>query len=443
MAVAFSLILAATFAGQTSAVTVERGLELTYRGDFMPVKEAPPEATKRFTLNLLLASPNGDELQWCWRLSEDGPGSLPWMQHFGVAPNNNLWQQAKAQPTLLYSRPDVDKLVFLSPVQFVAANKLKDDTEWTADGLLHKATLADEKVAEHEAYRIDVSGRFGRVRTVWVARETGLLLRLEEVVFIGQGEEHALRYELTSHRKENSALVTKTESVFANMLALRNKVSDAAEDERNAMMKRELPMILKLATPNTDLASFLRSAMTETTNIRQAKGALTELQRRAVGKPLPKFSLNGFGDDIYKNENFKGKVVVLHFWEYQRDPIREPYGQVGYLDFLARKRRSSKRSDEIEVIGVCVSKLLESDIPRAKANAKKLVTFMNLSYPVMFDSTGLLSKLGDPRKVGGELPLTVVVGVDGNVTHYHAGHYKIEQNGGLQTLDTAIDGSLP
>lgn len=42
-------------------------------------------------------------------------------------------------------------------------------------------------------------------------------------------------------------------------------------------------------------------------------------------------------------------MVVLHFWTYRDAPLEEPYGQVGYLDFLYRKR-----SDAATVIGVHV-----------------------------------------------------------------------------------------
>ena len=35
-------------------------------------------------------------------------------------------------------------------------------------------------------------------------------------------------------------------------------------------------------------------------------------------------------------------MLVLHFWDYRDKPLRQPYGQVGYLDFLRRKFDSDR-----------------------------------------------------------------------------------------------------
>jgi hypothetical protein len=93
------------------------------------------------------------------------------------------------------------------------------------------------------------------------------------------------------------------------------------------------------------------------------------------------------------------------------------------------------------VYGVAVSSQLGQVRERRDALRKirKLRQFMNLSYPIGLDSGAVLRSFGDPRQVGGKLPLYVVVGPDGKVAHYHAGFYEIKADEGLRALDDVID----
>jgi hypothetical protein len=118
-------------------------------------------------------------------------------------------------------------------------------------------------------------------------------------------------------------------------------------------------------------------------------------------------------------------------------PLEEPYGQTGYLDYVARRR-----ADEgVLVVGVNVDpRLADDDTRRAAVNAaRKLQQFMNLSYPILLDDGRLLKRLGDPRPGGGKLPLFIVVGKDGKIADYHAGLYDVKANAGLAELNVALD----
>jgi hypothetical protein len=86
---------------------------------------------------------------------------------------------------------------------------------------------------------------------------------------------------------------------------------------------------------------------------------------------------------------------VLHFWEYRETPLEEPYGQVGYLDYLSR----DLGKQGVVVLGVSVDpRLADPETRRAGAvAARKLRDFMNLSYPILLDDGRLLKRLGDPR----------------------------------------------
>src|SRR5690606_24995667 len=101
---------------------------------------------------------------------------------------------------------------------------------------------------------------------------------------------------------------------------------------------------------------------------------------KAIGKQLAKFALSGTAGEKWGPDDLPGKITVLHFWEYRDTPLEEPYGQVGYLDFLARQHGKSG----VQVFGVMVDDRLAENGSRgaAAASARKVKSFMNLSYPI-------------------------------------------------------------
>jgi hypothetical protein len=127
---------------------------------------------------------------------------------------------------------------------------------------------------------------------------------------------------------------------------------------------------------------------------------------------------------------------VLHFWDYRDEPLKEPYGQVGYLDFMYHRRKPAG----LQVYGIAVDGRLADEKTRgaAERGVRKLKSFMNLSYPVLLDSGSLIKQFGDPRLLGASLPLFVVIGPDQKIIHYHVGHYEVHQDQGLKELDQVV-----
>jgi alkyl hydroperoxide reductase subunit AhpC len=169
-------------------------------------------------------------------------------------------------------------------------------------------------------------------------------------------------------------------------------------------------------------------------------GAVSELAAKAIGKKLSEFKSVSTENEEVTHEDLGGKVTVLHFWEYRDEPLKEPYGQVGYLDFLYHQRQRAG----LNVYGVAVDGRLadEATIPAARRSARKLREFMNLSYPVLLDRGDLLKQLGDPRILGASLPLFVVIGADGAISHFHVGMYEVTREQGLKELDEAVTAAL-
>ncbi|HUG89257.1 MAG TPA: hypothetical protein VML55_00385, partial [Planctomycetaceae bacterium] len=128
----------------------------------------------------------------------------------------------------------------------------------------------------------------------------------------------------------------------------------------------------------------------------------------------------------------------LHFWKYHDDPLTEPYGQVGYIEFL--KAQFQRRKLDVAVFGVAVDPRLGDPAARGAAvrQVRKLAEFMNLSYPIAADDGTLLKKFGDPRRVGADLPLWIVLTPDGKVAHYKTGYYEIKPDQGLEELQESV-----
>ena len=199
------------------------------------------------------------------------------------------------------------------------------------------------------------------------------------------------------------------------------------------MLNDELPA---LAAPVKEcpLVSVLQAAQKDLQTQDSRSDALTALKQQAIGKQLEKFSVVGSSGEKLTPEDLKDAVTVLHFWDYRDAPLEEPYGQTGYLDFLARQNKG------VKVYGVMVDDRLDDATSRgqALASARKVKAFMNLSYPVLLDEAMLLKQVGDPRTTGAKLPLFVVIGKDGKITHYHSGFYEVKRDEGLAELGAAM-----
>ena len=172
---------------------------------------------------------------------------------------------------------------------------------------------------------------------------------------------------------------------------------------------------------------------------RRLEGA-SGLAKKFLGQPAPKSVFKLADGSAIPATEIQGKVVVLHFWEYRNENLAEPYGQIGYLDFLNGKRKKLG----VKVIGVNVDpRIAERENSGAAVRSmKKLMEFMNLTYDVVIDDGTVLSRFGDPRTLGSPLPLWVVIGHDGKVVHYQIGYYNITPDEGLKLLDEAVIAAL-
>ncbi len=440
------LVLAPLFA----ADAVPSGTLLTYRGTMVPAKDDGDPTQKQFELLLLSAAEadgqKTEKIGFHWVLDEKGRGQWSWLDHYG------LWEldptkrdDGTTGPALLYQRDDGKSIVPLFEPLFTVEAKLERGAAWS-EGRMDYRVTGESKTGERETWEIDSRTPYGHKRTLWVAKDAPQILALRETVFIGQGQQHELKLELVESKSLSADEQAQAMAAFAKLAALREKLNrdpraeqSELADEQLAVLRTDLPKIIEAAAA-TPLEELLASAQKDLQSQKGRAGAVAALREKIVGQKLGEFSLKDLAGKEVTHADLKNKVTVLHFWQYRDTPLEEPYGQVGYLDFLLRKRGAAG----LQILGVHVDeRLAEEDTRRGSvASARKLKAFMNLSYPIVLDDGELLKKLGDPRSAGGKLPVFFVIGRDGSILEYHAGLYDVKPEAGLVELDALVKKAL-
>jgi AhpC/TSA family len=424
-----------------SGAPIEAGTQLTYTGTLVPTKDDGNPATKKFDVSyVVLDGEGGAALGWV--LSETGRGTWMWLDHFGM-PSAGAKANAETGggPALLYEREDGKSIVPLPEPLWPDSDRTFERGAAWSDGRLDYRVTGQAMKAGRMCWEIEARSPYGHKRNLWIEQGSPLVVAVRETVFMGQGQEHKLTLELAESKVLSADELAKTAAAFGGWSKLRETLGWKTRDTRTeltdqqiATLKTELPKLLEGGAES--LKTIAVAAQRDAQGQKNRAGAVAALREAIVGQPLGNLKLEELAGKAISHSDLAGKVVVLHFWEYRDSPLEEPYGQTGYLDYLARRRAEAG----VVVYGVHVDpRLGDETTRRAAANsARKLKAFMNLNYPILLDEGGLLKRLGDPRPAGGKLPLFVVVGKDGKVAEYRAGMYDVKANEGLVELDTVI-----
>lgn len=424
-----------------SAPAIEPATQLTYEGIFLADKGEPIDTQKKFTVTWLVVESGAGGSTVYWSLAEDGRGAWSWLDRFGkMKLDPKGVGESQAAPALLYERDDEGYSV-VPIIPPLVARELASDSRWR-EGRLTGEVTGTSQVKGTPAWTVEVGGLAGRRRLLKVAKDDQRILTGVERVFIGQGEQYELQYDLKSSERLSAARLQAAIATFDGLLKLRDglefkprSIERSLSDEQLALLTRELPALAERA--DGALGDVTKRAVKETRERGGRSNALAALRTAAIGKSPGEFTLPAVRGESLTDKQLRDRVSVLHFWSYKDTPLEEPYGQIGYLDFL---RRNNK---DVQVFGIAVNNRVSDPSTRRSAvnSARKLISFMNLSYPIMLDEGSLIKKIGDPRLTGAKLPLFVVVGPDGKVIHYHVGYYEVDRARGLKELEEVVRGA--
>ncbi len=456
--IAIPFLLALVLLRCSIAVGGERitpGTQLSFHGTFVKVTkdETPTDPEKSFDLTILVASDNENGAELLWLLDESGRGGWSWIDRAG------RWSLDAAGkgttgvgPALLYDRGDGTSVIpFESPL-LISPEAPAAGVTWTSGTLKHeflgKEPLTDAKAdvtPKQEAWKVAASSGYGHKRHQWID-DSGLVVRLSERVFMGQGEEYELTWQLAAVETLAPEAFQARSAEFSALLDLVATLKRPARTEVTELKDGELAALAEGLPPTEKaiaagpLLKLVAAAKSDLALQTDRANDVADLAAKFEGKQSPRFALDGLAGQKLSDGDLKGQVTVLHFWEYRDEPLREPYGQIGYLDFLYDKRKS----DGVKVYGIAVDARLSDEAKRGAAvrSAAKLVSFMNLSYPLLLDSGGLLKEFGDPRLLGAQLPLFVVIDAEGKIAHYFVGCYEVDRDAGLKQLNDVLTAAL-
>lgn len=431
------------FAALLPALTDGPAVELRYTGTLTSAPRRGSSAqVKQFSLYCLYVRGKSDG-SLAYVVEESGGGGWPWPERFGrIDVGKDLTLAKGAGIRLLHTHDGTKYPLTLRPPLFEYAGKLDDGAEWKGSGGAKYEVLRRRKVGGYDCRQVEVSSRRGHSQTVFVPLNSPLVVKSQQVVFMGRGERFRLEMELQSAKSIDAAALAKRQAPLKTLLALQSALKRRKGQTRPELSAGQLSLVRKTlrtlekdaeGTPFHRLVAFIKA---DAESQGQREGDVATLVKKYLDKPAPKFALKGLdGKAVDPNER-SGRIVVMHFWEYQGDRLEEPYGQVGYLDYLHSKRRRFG----VKVYGVAVDGRLGQEGKAAEAlrSIRKLKSFMNLGYPVTLDDGELLKKFGDPRRFDAKLPLWVVIDHTGKIRHYKAGFYNIRPDEGLKPLDDVV-----
>jgi AhpC/TSA family len=433
-----------------SAVTgIEAGQQIVYHGNVTQRIVGPEQGTaqqKGFDLTWFVAEADASGAKLYWLVDERGRGAWPWAERFGqVNLDARGGPQGASKPSLWFDHGEGESAIPL-PLPLVSLEQpLAKGHKWSDAGQNYEV-LGEEKSDGRETWQVRVGNDYGVKQTMLVNKAAPLLVSLAERVFMNKGTEYALEMKLAEIDRPDAAQQKATVEVVGGLLALRAKLHRPPQSADTdwtpvelALLSEALPELEKQAAGGP-LARLIGVASRDMQMQGGRAGEVTGLAAKFKGQPLPAISFPGLAGGTLSQDDLAGQVTVLHFWDYRDVPLKEPYGQVGYLEFLYQKRKDQG----LKVYGVAVDGRLKDEPDRraALSGIRKLKAFMNLSYPLVLDSGAGIKAVGDPRLVGATLPLVIVVGRDGRIAHYHVGYYEVDRQAGLKELDTAVTAAM-
>lgn len=401
-----------------------------YKATIRPVKDESPLSGKEFELTVLTVEDEAADVAWGFT-SETGLAALAWPARMG-----RIQREA---PVIRVDWGDGDSPIKLPVILF---QSLEDPLgRGKREFQVGKETWVSGEPKDStngRAWKVIRKGGLGGGASATVD-ESGWPTELTSRFTVGRG----FPYELIIKRTKLSRLTKEETAVAANQvdmwLELVETMGFAVEEESTPQLDRdqlkaavkELNQLSTIKTPWTKVVAHAQKSLREQGASSVAVEVMVE---RVMGKKVWPALSRDLRDKPIDDESWKNGVVVLHFWGYQESPLKQPYGQVGFLDFLSRKR------DDIQIVGIVSHEAVREvdGKPGALRSARKFRDFMNVSYPIVV-ANQLLTEIGDPRNHNAELPMFVVLNQAGKVCYVKVGLFDVDPQRGLTELEAVID----
>lgn len=427
--------LTALFSTGSAASFATDEMEHTlFTGSLFKAEDDDGDILRRFEVQLLT-----QKQTLFFHVIDDTRVGCPWPESFGrTGPEVNT---DSVQPHLLYNYDGHAYLIGLPPLVVALPDGIEPDTTWEHAGWQMTA-IEQRNIDNTPAWVIEARERRGRQQTLTVSASTGITLRAEADVFMGQGDQFALTLTQTAHKVLDQSLSESSQELQNQLMTLQATLKRRPDSHLSELSARQLEDVKMVLDQCSTLAKgtpleLLVKQMKIDAEQQQKRLASTETRAAELkNSDAPKFSLSLMDGGTLESASLAGKTVILHFWDYRDAPLSEPYGQTGYLEYLFNQ----KKKMNVTVVGISTNPDLQSkeNQNRGRRSVRKLSEFMNLSYPIGHDDGSLLKSFGDPRDTRGQLPLWIVINTDGKIAHYHAGFYEVDAAQGLKALESVL-----
>ena len=134
-------------------------------------------------------------------------------------------------------------------------------------------------------------------------------------------------------------------------------------------------------------------------------GSISAMAKPLSGEESPDFTLKSRDGGNIKLSEQRGNIVLVNFWASWCGPCRQ---ELPAFEALYQ---------EYQDLGV---EILAVNVDDEAEKAKVLLQDIEVSFPVLFDTSGEVSQLYDVSA----MPTTVIVDRDGNVRLLHPGYRK-------------------
>jgi hypothetical protein len=415
--------------------------ELRYSGQLAEVRRGGgPAVVKEFEVTCWVDADRGT----AFYLTREGRPALPWVEQYGQsATSDQLFSKTGAM--IGYRHEERHYTVPVALPFFPEFNQLEPGAAWERGGIAYEVA-GERSVEGHRCWQVRVRTGPARTHTLLVRQDRPLVLEATQTVFMGQGDRFQLTLQLTESRDLEPDQAEKLGKATAALLELKAELERDEHDRFAPLSSEQVSQAnehvaaLTAVSEGTPLASLVKGAAEDLQMRAERMSRVDGLAKELVGRPAPKFTLTNLSGKPVDADQYAGKLTVLHFWEYRDEPLEQPYGQVGYLEFLNARWKEK----DVAVYGVAIDSRLSSAETRAEGirSIRRLQQFMRLGYDITYDGGAVLNAFGNPTRLGEELPLWVVISPDGDVIHYKTGYYEVDNKVGLKELDGIVQEQL-
>lgn len=436
------LWLALLSAAPEGSLSGHPGFELQYTGTLSQVsRQGGTTVAKQFDAYVVLQGTEGGRAAF-FVVNEQGGGGWAWPERFGRVSFDADNRRLDGRPLHVLQEHDGTRVpVELPSPVFEFAGKIKADATWTSGKFTYEVRKK-ETLNKRSCWRVEARDNFGRRENLWVEEGGSLVIATQKRLFMGRGDEYELKIDLAAARPLAAKALDQINPPMASLLDLQTSLKRQAGETKGELAENQLKLV-KDALPQiekqvngTSLKELAVTIARDLSAQSQRADNIANVAKKLVGQAAPEFSLTTLNQTTVSSKTQKDRITVLHFWDYKDSPLEEPYGQVGYLDYIHNRRKQHN----VDVIGVAVNEGFAKPETTGAAlrSVRKLRDFMNLGYAITTDSGETLKKFGDPRSLGAKLPVWVVIDPSGNVSHYNVGLYAVNPDEGLRELDAAI-----